>query len=503
MRSPPNSDLLSALERLGRPRILVLGDLMLDQYCWGNAERVSPEAPVVVLRADQSESRLGGAANVCNMLRGLEAEVVCCGVLGEDAEGQTVVRMLADAGVDVSGALVDSGRPTTVKHRFVGRAANRHAHQILRVDREARQPIGSHLQGNLAAAISRKLSDCAAAIVADYGKGVCTPDLLRILIEMARGDGKPLLVDPHCGGDYRVYQRATVLTPSRREAEFATGYRVARPDDAMVAGEKLCRELALDAVIVTIDSDGLVLVQGADQTHFPTRARAVYDITGAGDVVLAVLGMCLAENLPYEVACRLANIAGGLEVERLGVARVTREDIRSDLELASSRDSSEGGGAMGRVGGGKIVSGKTAARIAAEARRAGHKVVFTNGCFAALHAGHVAYLREARMLGDLLIVAINCTESVRRLKGDRPIIPDADRAAMLAALDFVNHVLVFDEDTPNGLLEAIRPDVLVKGGTTDAVVGREIVEAYGGRVLILAATRGVSTTKLLGSPDSH
>jgi D-beta-D-heptose 7-phosphate kinase/D-beta-D-heptose 1-phosphate adenosyltransferase len=486
-------DLLDTLSALGHPRLLVLGDLILDRYTFGNAERVSQEAPVILLRADRREARLGGSANVCNMLVGLEAQAVCCGVVGDDADGRQIRGMLVEMGVDETALLIDPDRPTTVKERFIGRAANRHGHQILRVDSEVRDPLSPALEDELLRRILGRLEDCQAVLVSDYDKGVCTPGLLRRVIAAARSRGLPVLVDPIRGNDYSRYAGATTMTPNRHETELATGIRVRTVADAYEAAERLRKGLNLDMALVTLDSDGLALV-GADGQgrHFPTRPREVYDITGAGDMVLATIGLCLAAGVPVAETCRLANVAGGLEVEKVGVARVTRDEMRADLVRG------------GRHGAGKVVTLDALESRVDALRQAGRRIVFTNGCFDLLHVGHATYLAEAASRGDLLIVGLNSDASVRTIKGPaRPVIGQGDRAAMLAALACVDFVVIFDEPTPLRLIEALRPDVLVKGGDyrhrLHEVVGREFVESHGGELYLTSLVEGVSTTSILKS----
>lgn len=488
------SDLIDVLDRLGQPRVLVLGDLILDRYTYGDAERISQEAPIIVLRASRREERLGGAANVCNMLRGLQAEVVCAGVVGNDEAGVATRSLLEQAGVNHELLLVDPARPTTVKERFVGRAQAKHPSQILRVDHEVTAPLSPQLESQLIAGIIAQLDACDVVLVADYSKGVCTPRVLAEVIAAARQRSVPVLIDPIRDGSFDRYRGATMIKPNRVEAERALGRKIRTPQDALAAGERLCAEFAAEMAVVTLDSDGMALVHAdGDGEVFPTRVRNVYDITGAGDMVLATLGICLAGGVSPADAVRLANVTGGLEVEQPGVVVLSREEVRADL-LATRATGSH-----------KIGSLEQAARLAERARCQGKSVVFTNGCFDLLHVGHVTYLAEAASLGDLLIVGVNSDASVRKLKGpQRPVIQEHDRAAMLAALAAVAFVVVFDEDTPCELLRAIRPDVLVKGGTftPDQVVGHEIVTAYGGKVCVTSVVDGISTTKILSSITS-
>jgi D-beta-D-heptose 7-phosphate kinase/D-beta-D-heptose 1-phosphate adenosyltransferase len=502
-----HADLLDTLDRLGHPRALVLGDLILDRYTFGDAERVSQEAPVILLRADQREARLGGAANVCHMLRGLEARVTCAGIVGGDGDGELVRRLLDEAGVDHDCLFADAGRPTTVKERFIGRAQGRHPHQMLRVDSEVRDPIDERLERQIAERVVGSISEYDVVLVSDYDKGVCTPRLLRTVIDAARRTGVPVLVDPIRSADYSRYRGATSMTPNRLEAELATGLKIITAADAFAAADQLRRQLDLDLGIVTLDRDGMALVDASGHgAIFPTRPRAVYDITGAGDMALAMIGVSLAAGIPAAQALRLANIAAGLEVEKVGVAVIPRAEIRARLleEQANSeceRTASAPRPAL-RDSHCKTLPLDELARLAARHRAAGEKIVFTNGCFDLLHVGHVSYLAEARSLGDVLIVGLNSDASVRRLKGPtRPVIGEQARAAMLAAMAAVDYVVIFDEPTPHNLLHHLRPDVLVKGGTyrPSEVVGHEVVEAYGGQVGVVGLVEGVSTTAILAS----
>lgn len=499
------SDLLATFDQLGRPRVLVLGDLILDRYTFGDAERVSQEAPVILLRAQQREARLGGAANVCHMLRGLEASVTCSGVVGGDADGELVRKLLGEAAVDHSLLLADQSRPTTVKERFIGRAQGKHPHQMLRVDSEVRDPICTRLEDEIIAQILARIAEFDVVLVSDYDKGVCTPRVLRETIDGARRAGVPVLVDPIRSRDYSRYRGATAMTPNRLEAELATGVKIVTTEQAFQAADKLRRELDLALGIVTLDRDGMALVDASGQgSIYPTRPRAVYDITGAGDMALAMIGVSLAAGAPAPDALRLGNVAAGLEVEKIGVAVIPRAEIRARLieeQAAAERALTAPRGAVVAPRS-KILRLDDLARQAAAHRAQGERIVFTNGCFDLLHVGHVSYLAEARAMGDLLIVGLNSDASVRRLKGPtRPVISEQDRAAMLAALAAVDYVIVFDEPTPHRLLHHLRPDVLVKGGTykPSEVVGHEVVEAYGGKVCVAGLIDGVSTTAILAS----
>lgn len=496
-----SAELLTAFDRLGHPRVLVVGDLILDRYTFGDAERVSQEAPVILLRADQREVRLGGAANVCNMLRGLEAEVACAGVVGHDRDGDLLRQMLDQVGVETSLVFDDAARPTTVKERFIGRAQGRHPHQMLRVDSEVREAIAPELEDYLLTALAQRLPQFDMLLISDYAKGVCTRALLSKLIAAARTAGVPVFVDPVRSHDYSCYRGATGMTPNRLEAEMATGVRIQTAGEALQAARKLRDDLRLELGIVTLDRDGMALIdRDGSAGVFPTRPRAVYDITGAGDMALAMIGVALAAGTSPPLALQLANVAAGLEVEKIGVAVISRQEIRQRLVEEARAAGAEALAARAVRASDKVAGIEQVARSVVEHKKAGRKVVFTNGCFDLLHVGHVSYLAEARELGDVLVVGLNSDASVRRLKGStRPIINETDRATMLAALAAVDHVVVFEEPTPHSLLEALRPDILVKGGTyaPHEVVGHELVTAYGGKVRVVGVVEGVSTTKIV------
>jgi D-beta-D-heptose 7-phosphate kinase / D-beta-D-heptose 1-phosphate adenosyltransferase len=486
-----STDLIDLVHRLGQPRVLVVGDVMLDRYIWGDAERISQEAPVVLLRAERREERLGGASSVATMLRALGARVMLAGVVGQDHDGGRVRQLLTDLAIDHEAVVTDTGRPTTVKERFVGKAQHRHPQQMLRVDHEDRRPIGDAMRRQIERVVLDQLRRCDIVLVSDYDKGVCTPGLLTSIICSAKALGLRVIADPIRGHDYRKYHGCSAITPNRLEAGLATGRVINSFDDAFVAATALREKLDLEAAIVTLDKDGMALRHRDGRArHFPTRPRHVYDITGAGDMVMAALGMALAAGADYDLAIPLANSAGGLEVEKIGVATVSREEILRDLMSP--------GIAVGAVA--KVLPVELLLQELDYRRRLGQRIAFTNGCFDIVHAGHVQYLHEARAQADVLVVGLNSDASVRALKGEtRPLQPLAARATVLAALQTVDFVTPFDETTPQVLIEYVRPDVLVKGADyqKNEVVGAEFVEFYGGRVHLAALHHGYSTTRLI------
>jgi D-beta-D-heptose 7-phosphate kinase/D-beta-D-heptose 1-phosphate adenosyltransferase len=485
-----SADLIDLVQRLGQPRVLVVGDVMLDRYVWGDAERISQEAPVILLHADRREERLGGASSVATMLRALGARVALAGVVGKDADGQRLRQMLLDLGIDHEGVVVDADRPTTVKERYIGRAQHRHPQQMIRVDYETRVPLTGPLEKELCGALTQQVRKADIVLVSDYDKGVCTPGVMAAVIAGARACGLRVLADPVRGPDYRKYHGCSAITPNRLEAGLATGRVLPTTADALAAGAQLREQLDLEAAVVTLDKEGMVLVHRDGRSQaFATRPRHVYDIAGAGDMVLAVLGMAVAAGADYDPAVRLANVAGGLEVEKIGVATVTRDEILRDLLRTGQAPALE-----------KVLTRDALAHEVDSRRRLGQRVAFTNGCFDVLHAGHVQYLQEARAQGDLLVVGLNSDAGVRALKGDgRPVHPAEARALVLAALQAVDYITIFDEPTPLDLIRAVRPDVLVKGADyrKDEVVGADVVEGYGGRVHLAALREGYSTTRVL------
>ncbi|MBN9120891.1 MAG: D-glycero-beta-D-manno-heptose 1-phosphate adenylyltransferase [Planctomycetes bacterium] len=488
------TDLVELVRRLGAPRVLVVGDVMLDRYVWGNAERISQEAPVVLLRADRREERLGGASSVATMLQALGAKTSVIGVVGSDADGFHARRLLTQLDVDAEGVLADPDRPTSVKERYIGRAQARHPQQMIRVDYESREPVPEAIEHQLADALAAKVRETDIVLVSDYDKGVCTPGLLQRAVSEARARGVRVIADPTRGGDYAKYRGCSSMTPNRLEAGLATGRTIRTTDDALAAAAQLRDALGLEAGIVTLDKDGMALAHRDGRgAIFPTRPRQVYDITGAGDMVMATLGLALATGADYDPAIRLANVAGGLEVEKIGVATVTRDEILADLLHAPF--------VADRVPGGAKVLALPHLLGNLEARRAkGQKVAFTNGCFDVLHAGHVQYLAEARRQAGCLVVGLNSDESVRQLKGPtRPLNSVEARALVLAGLQDVDYVTIFPDATPAALIEAIRPDVLVKGADyrKSEVVGAAFVESYGGRVHLAGLRDGFSTTNLI------
>jgi D-beta-D-heptose 7-phosphate kinase/D-beta-D-heptose 1-phosphate adenosyltransferase len=469
--------------------VAVVGDLMLDQYVWGEVERISPEAPIPVLRVSRRDERVGGAGSVAVNLCRLGAEVKVFGIVGDDAEGERVRALLAAEGCDMAGVLKDPERRTTVKARHLGfvQQAHRAVQQILRVDDEELHPFGEKVSGLLLDRFEAAARRLEAILVSDYNKGLVTERVVQRIVELA-GE-TPVLVDPARVSDYSLYRGVHLISPNRYEAERASGVSCRDLESCPQAARRLLEQLGIHAVAITLDRDGIFLCTAASvERHFPTRARVVTDVTGAGDMVLSVLGLVAAGGGPLEVGVPLANVAAGIVVRHVGVWPVSRDELLQELRF-------EGHPVVSKV---KPLD--ELERIVKKEAGAGRTVVFTNGCFDLLHLGHHRLLEGARRQGDLLVVAVNSDASIRRLKGPgRPAVKEEDRVLMLAGLEFVDYVVVFDEDTPNKLLRALKPHVLVKGSEyrDGVVVGREIVEGYGGRIAFVDMVPGVSTTELL------
>ncbi|MEM7627798.1 MAG: D-glycero-beta-D-manno-heptose 1-phosphate adenylyltransferase [Planctomycetota bacterium] len=484
--------LLASLSRWKPFKAVVIGDFMLDQLLFGDADRLSGDAPVPVLRVNRTEDRPGGAANLCLNLVALRGRVETLGVIGSDEEGIELRRALLQQGVDASTLVTDPGRPTTQKKNLIGLAQGRHAQKMFRLDIESREPIGEATQAKLLAGLEKSIDVTDVVCIEDYNKGVCTPELCQRIIERARKAGKPVLVDPAGHGDFEMYKGATVITPNRTEAERAIGRSIPDddPDATLEVAIELRDRLEVDAIVLTLDREGALLVNDEHPRGIPvpTVAREVYDVTGAGDMMLAGLAAARANKLNWVDSVRYANAAAGLEVEVFGVMPIAFERVHDEILRRHTSNA------------GKLRTRDEALIQVAAARKQAKRVVFTNGCFDVLHAGHVALLDAARQFGDMLVVGLNSDDSVKRLKGEgRPVNTQEDRARVLASLGCVDAVVLFEEDTPIRLIEAIIPDVLVKGAdyTGKDVVGSQIVTGAGGRVELVDLVEGRSTTSTL------
>ncbi len=470
--------------------VSLIGDLILDQYLYGDAERISPEAPVPVLRAVERSDAAGGSANVAACLRALGLGVTCCGVIGSDPAGARLCGLLRDLGVQDDGIIAVPGRPTTTKTRLVGLAQHRHRQQLMRLDEESREPLSPADAVRLREAARRAVDAADVVCIEDYRKGIITGELVRSVVEAAKRRAAPVLLDPALIPDYGDYRGVSILTPNRNELSAVVGRRCETAEQAAEAARELCRRLDCDAIVVTLDRDGAVLVprDGAAE-HIPTRPRSVYDNTGAGDAVLAMLAAAIAAGAELRQAVKLANIAGGLEVEKFGCVPIRREEVLAELRLEDTRRN-------GKLRGVEELTAELELH-----RSRGETVVFTNGCYDLLHVGHVDFLARARELGSLLVVGLNSDASIRALNKapGRPICNQANRARVIGALECVDYVVLFDQPDPDWIIRQIKPDVLVKGEdwADKGVIGREFVEARGGKVVLLPLVPGQSTTALL------
>ncbi|MBI3994012.1 MAG: D-glycero-beta-D-manno-heptose-7-phosphate kinase [Candidatus Lambdaproteobacteria bacterium] len=459
-------------------RVLVAGDLMLDHFVWGRVDRISPEAPVPVVKLEREEDRLGGAANVVGNLAALGCAVSICGVVGADESGRVLRRLLEERHIDTGGIVVDEARPTTEKRRVMAQHQ-----QMLRCDRERTDPIAGEPAARVLAHLERALGDFDGLVLSDYEKGLLTPALLSRLIGLCRDAGKAVIIDPK-GQDYAKYRGATAITPNQHEAATAARSAIVSEEDALRVAGSLLKALRLDGICITLGARGVLgMTADGQQRHFAASARDVFDVTGAGDTFLSAFGALVIGGQPFFTAVELANLAAGLAVGKLGTSVVSAPEL---LRAAQ--------------GAGAVYTREELAVLAAQLRAQGKRIVFTNGCFDLLHAGHIQYLQASRAQGDVLIVGINSDASVRRLKGpSRPVIGELDRAHLLAALSCVDYVVPFDEDTPEALIRAIRPDVLTKGAdyTVETVVGHELVGAWGGRVHLVPLRENASTSGLI------
>jgi len=472
-------------------RVVVVGDSALDAYVSGEVERISPEAPVPVLAVERESFMLGGAANVAKCLVALGARAELCTIVGDDADGALFRSEATSLGIPASGIVTDRRRPTTRKTRIVARQQ-----QVIRLDRETVAPLAPALEKRLCARVAAAVKRADAVILSDYSKGVLTPAVCRAAITAAAG--KPVLVDPK-NLPWEPFRGATVLKPNLREAEaFARG-RLSGDADVVDVASRMAKELEVAHVALTRGGEGVVVVSRTPAGTSPPlriagRRRELVDTTGAGDVVAATTALALAAGAGIGEAAWLANVAAAVKVGKFGAATVTGQEILGELGAKSARSRE------------KVMSAPAAAELAERLRAEGRSVVFTNGCFDILHLGHVRYLERSRALGEALIVGVNTDASVRRLKGPgRPLQGEQDRAQILASLECVDAVVLFDEATPLKLIKAIRPAVLTKGAdykTKRDVVGWQAVESWGGRVELISLVVGRSTTKLVSKARS-
>jgi len=454
--------------------IAVVGDLMIDHYLWGKTSRISPEAPVPVVEIEKEEDRLGGAGNVVNNLISLGAEVIVSSVIGKNHK--RMIKLLKEKNVDTSGIFIDNLRETIIKSRIIA------SHQqVIRYDKESIEPISKEFEEKIINFLQQNIDKIEIILLSDYEKGVLTKTLTQKIIKLANRFNKKLIIDPK--KDFSKYVNAWMIKPNKKELEIASSIKIKNRDDLIKAGWKVKKELNLDYLLVTLSEDGMALFSD-EFIEMPTMVKEVYDVTGAGDTVLAALGYFLSRSNNVIEAMHFANAAAAVVVGKLGSATVNLEEIKeAQRKIDNSVDY-------------KIVDFETIEKIVKELKQNSKKIVFTNGCFDILHIGHVKYLQKAKSLGDKLIVGVNSNESVKRLKGeDRPINDEYDRAYLLASLEVVDYVVIFKEDTPYELIKKIKPDILVKGADykDKEVVGSDIAK----EVRLIEFVEGKSTTNII------
>ena len=476
-------NLEAALASLPDARVLCVGDVMLDRFVYGVVDRVSPEAPIPVVKIEADKEVLGGAGNVVRNVAALGGHATLLSVVGDAAEAGTIADLLAHEPRIQAELLPEANRRVTVKTRYIASGQ-----QLLRADSETDAPLGQAVTTRMLARFDDLVDAADTVVLSDYGKGVLSDKVLRHLIDGANARGKVILVDPK-GRDFRRYRGADVVTPNERELAAAAGMASRSESEVTAAGRHIVQDCDITSVLVTRSSRGIAIVQSDSVEHLPVNAREVFDVSGAGDTVIAACATTLAGGASLADAAALANYAAGIVVAKVGTAIVYPTEIAAAL-----RDP------LGTGVADKLVEVDTARDRIETWRRQGLRIGFTNGCFDVLHPGHIHLLGQARAACDRLIVGLNSDSSVRRLKGaERPIHGEGERALMLGEHGVVDLVVVFDTDTPLALIDAIHPDVLVKGAdyAIDEVVGGEVVRAYGGKVVLASLKEGYSTTETI------
>ncbi len=469
------------LPKLKAKKILILGDLMLDEHIWSKVSRISPEAPVPVAEVSSITHVPGGAGNVAVNITELGGKPYIIGIIGTDSSGGKLLSALRRNKISTKYIIIDKHRPTILKSRII--AVSQH---VVRVDREDKNPIGENLTKKVLPIIKSVIKKVDAVLISDYGKGIVTPKISRTLIAFSKKYKIPVAVDPK-GSNYSKYKGATIITPNFAEAEAAAGSRISSEQNLIQAGRKLLKKIKTDYVLITRGRDGMSLFSKEENFHIRAIPREVFDITGAGDAVIATLTLAISAGASMKDAAILSNYSGAIVVGKIGTAPVKKGELEAALEEGSFQNK-------------KVRTLEELQALIGKFKLEGRKIVFTNGCFDLLHAGHIRYLKEAKSLGDILIVGLNSDSSVRKIKGlGRPYIGEAERAEILAALEFVDYVTIFDEETPNNLISKLKPDIHVKGGDYKGkyLPEAKIVESYGGKVVVVSKVPHKSTTALI------
>jgi D-beta-D-heptose 7-phosphate kinase/D-beta-D-heptose 1-phosphate adenosyltransferase len=471
------------LESDYRPRIMVIGDLILDEYIWGSVSRISPEAPVPILETKSENLTLGGAANVANNLVALGCEVHLVGAIGNDEKGDKLLSLIEEKKISSKGIFRFVYRPTTSKIRVIG-----HNQQILRIDKEDNRPITEETEKKIIKFINKTLPDMDIVICSDYRKGILTEKVFSATTHRASNSKKRVLVDPK-SSNFELYRGATIITPNQSEVEEAVPIKIQDKIDLDRAAEYLLNLTHAEVILITRGKNGMTLYPNKEKPiDIPTQAKEVFDVTGAGDTVVSVLAMALAIGFNYQDSAWLSNMAASIVVGKIGTAVVTLPEIDEYLHEEMLRTSKA------------VLNLEELAKTVSLAKSVSKTVVFTNGCFDLIHGGHIEFLQKARAKGDLLVVGLNSDRSVKAIKGNgRPIKGEKERANIISALKSVDYITIFDETTPEEIISEIRPDILVKGDDydVDEVVGREIVEGYGAKVELIPVVKGLSTTNIV------
>ena len=473
------------ISKFDQTHLLVIGDLMIDEYVWGEVERISPEAPVQVVAVKNQEYTLGGSGNVVNNLMALGARVSVLGVTGTGSDGKLLLNQLNSLGVDIRGVIQEPGRHTTKKTRVIAEHQ-----QMLRIDRETKKEISPRTYKTLIKHAETIIPEVDVILISDYGKGLVTRSLIKKLVLIAKKHKKIIIADPK-GLDFTKYAGVNLLTPNKKEAMVASGLEISDPNLLAQAGEILLDKSGIEKLLITCGKDGMVLFE-KDKKPFKmgTKAREVYDVSGAGDTVIAVLGLGIAAGLSFKKSVSLANTAAGIVVGKVGTATVSPQELLQ---------------AINETAGEAVSKHKTLNELSELCRKLQKdrkRIVLTNGCFDLLHVGHIKLFSASKNLGDVLIVAIDDDDSVRRLKGpDRPVISATERVRILSALDSVDYMVVFDSRDLDKVIAGIRPDVLTKGSNyeSEEVMGRDLVESYGGRVELIPITEKISSTQIINT----
>lgn len=461
-----------------KPKIIVVGDLIIDHYLWGASDRISPEAPVQIINVNHDNIFLGGAGNVINNLKALGAEVQALSVIGDCNESDDLIKLLKNINVDTKYIIKQKNRITSKKSRIIAGQQ-----QVVRYDREITDEIDIESQNQILKIFKEIIGNFDLILLSDYGKGVLTSDLVKALIKIANKNNKKIIVDPK-GFDYSKYNGAYLLTPNKKEASEATGLAIEDSKSLLEAIQILKDKCNLNVSLITLSEEGIAVFDDKLRIH-PTSAKEVYDVTGAGDTVLASIGFALACNNSIDDSVKFANLASGVVVGKIGSATASINEI-NEYKSSINKSSSDQ----------HIKSYFEISDIVLEQKNKGRKIIFTNGCFDILHIGHIKYLEESKRFGDILILGLNSDSSIKRIKGsNRPINSQNDRAYLLASLEVVDYVVIFEEDTPINLIKQIKPDVLVKGGDYEGktIVGQDIAK----EVKLVKLIDGKSTTNTI------